>query len=184
MKIRGPELDAVAGIDVRPRLGEEGKTKLERDVILRVPADTSPVADSKFSRSGSTIVSAGMQFGKLSDVASVFPVLETLGLGDPSVPIVRGIVAQEVKYRPGSVVFGDCKADASFTLWYRGGLDDTVAAFHGELLTVEFSFDYEIKDECAADTLHDTAIDLLQRLGSDEWMEDGAKTKTQILYGL
>ena len=174
LKYRGPDQTLAAALDLSASEGEEGKQKLEEDVVFSGP----PALVRKLSKSGSTKLPRTRGFATAGDIADLFPEAGEIvaDIRQDFVAVVNHFFAQEIKRDAGTIELDDhCEAEASFSFWYDWDEE-------GPLEVAEFSFGYEIEPDCTEAEIDSEAQRLLIALGRSGWPDPEPRTKTQVAY--
>ncbi|NOQ64190.1 MAG: hypothetical protein GQ582_06735 [Methyloprofundus sp.] len=164
LKYRGAEPDEVGEKSFQAKPSSKlTKSKYEADIVRKSPFKTQ----KKFSYSGS--IELG-KMKKISDLLSLYPVLNELGIDDnKKLKTVNNFAAFETVVEIGVIKMGSQECEASFSFWYKNREKKHPIAS-------EFSY--------VCNKLTDEGGELYQSiLRQQNWVNANSSTKTAIAYG-
>jgi len=173
LKFRSTDIDLAASKDVSPGPGYGGKSKFEKDVVLKDGA-----LKDVFSKSADVDISdfSGITLEKFT---ALYPALGALSIATGTVMgVVNDKRVEEHVLKPGVIMLpGGVKAKASVAIWRYQSAGDSGAPFIAEF---SFSFAAKVLPEPAERTAR--AFMTALAASSAEWAHRGG-TKTELIYG-
>ncbi|MEI7482703.1 MAG: hypothetical protein WCK75_10200 [Elusimicrobiota bacterium] len=173
LKFRSADSDLAASKDVSPGPGYGGKSKFEKDVVLKDGA-----LKEVFSKSADVEISdfTGITLEKFT---ALYPALGGLSIATGTVMgVVNDKRVEEHILKPGVIMLsGGVKAKASIAIWRYQRADDNSAPF-----VAEFSFSFAVK--ILPEPAEKAARAFMTALAASaaEWAHRGG-TKTELIYG-